>query len=143
MRGIVNTLADLESHYMPEPNTGCWLWLDAIHHNGYGRFRVKGREILAHRASYEFYIGQIPQILEIDHLCRNRICVNPEHMELVTRRVNVLRGVGISANNAKKAQCPRGHAYDKFRTRGARIERVCSRCRAESSRKFYSGGGGL
>ena len=87
----------------------CWEWT-AQRNWGYGRFALTHRKMVrAHRFSYELHKGPIPQGLVIDHLCRNKACVNPDHLELVTNRENVLRGVGTSAVNAKKTHCKRGH----------------------------------
>ncbi len=72
---------------------GCWLWTSAIHKKGYGQFGVGDHTYQAHRWSYEYFIGPIPQGLQLDHLCRNRACVHPEHVEPVTSRVNGHRGL--------------------------------------------------
>lgn len=72
--------------------SGCWDWLDPLHKNGYGKFFADGAAHYAHRWSYEHFVGPIPDGLVIDHLCRNRACVNPEHMEPVTQQTNVRRG---------------------------------------------------
>jgi hypothetical protein len=93
----------------------CWPWTAGTSGSraAYGvlAFKVKGRTIhkYAHRIAYELEIGPIPEGLEIDHLCRNPICVNPAHLEPVTHRENVLRGEATSAQNARKAHCIRGH----------------------------------
>src|SRR3990172_4211550 len=78
--------------YIPEPNTGCWLWAGNLDTPGYGQISSLGRKVLAHRLSYIFLRGPIPRGLQIDHLCRVRSCVNPDHMELVTSRENASRG---------------------------------------------------
>ncbi len=79
------------SKYTVEPNTGCWLWTAHVVKGGYGRFR-DGRMVLAHRWSYEHFNGPIPAGEEVDHLCRVRSCVNPQHLEAVTHVINVNRG---------------------------------------------------
>src|SRR5690348_1907218 len=88
----------------------CWTW-QATQTNGYGQFKIDGKQRYAHRVSYELTVGPIPDGLQIDHLCRNRACVNPAHMEPVTPRVNTLRGIGGAAARAARTHCPRGHAY--------------------------------
>lgn len=80
-----------------EDESGCWLWVGECNDNGYGRFSVKGRKVYAHRSSYEIHVGPIPEGLHIDHLCRVRNCVNPEHLEPVTRSENVRRGIRARA----------------------------------------------
>lgn len=90
---------------------GCWDWVGAVSTNGYGSWRTSGRSQPAHRAMYERHKGPIPDGLQIDHLCRNRKCVNPDHMEPVTLIENVLRGVGFSGRNRRKTHCRRGHEY--------------------------------
>lgn len=93
-----------------EDGSGCWLWTGAMYKNGYGYVYVLGRNRTgAHRAVYEKLVGPIPRGLVLDHLCRNPRCVNPGHLEVVTRRVNNLRGVGINARYAARTHCDRGH----------------------------------
>lgn len=96
--------------------SGCWRWLGYVDPNGYGRKNLRKHEgggyVYAHRWSYEQMVGPIPEGLTIDHLCRNRGCVNPEHLEPVTRGENVLRGEGPAAQAARKTHCPKGHAYE-------------------------------
>ncbi len=93
----------------------CWLWTGAIIANsGYGQFRYarrSGGRVLAHRYAYELLIGLIPEGLVIDHLCRNRACVRPSHLEAVTHRENILRGEGLAAQNARKTHCTQRHPY--------------------------------
>lgn len=91
-------------------DTPCLTWT-AYKLDGYGRFSVGGKIWYAHRVAYEALVGPIPQGLMIDHLCRNRSCVNVEHMEPVTNRVNILRGDTVTAANAAKTHCPQGHEY--------------------------------
>ena len=90
---------------------GCHNWLGAYDHHGYGRFydRKIKKAVFAHRTAYELFVGPIPEGLTLDHLCRNRGCVNPRHLEPVTHQVNILRGVGLAAQRAKQTHCKRGH----------------------------------
>jgi hypothetical protein len=107
--------------------SGCWLWIASIRKDGYARFQVDGEARLGHRFAYEFVNGPVPPGLELDHLCRVRRCVNPAHLEPVTRRVNVLRGESPAAVHARKTACPNGHPYDMTNTNGARKCRQCIR----------------
>jgi hypothetical protein len=110
---------------------GCWGW-DAGHTPaGYAKFWRDGRTQLAHRLIYEHERGPIPDGLVIDHLCRNRGCVNPDHLEVVTTRTNLLRGDTLAAANVAKTHCRNGHEYDDANTYrapdGQRMCRVCMR----------------
>ncbi len=108
----------------------CWLWTATLD-QGYGRFSVApGRSARAPRVAYELFVGPIPADRQIDHLCRNRACVNPAHLELVTSRTNTLRGEGRTARNARKTHCPKGHAYAPENTLVSKNrERFCLECR--------------
>ena len=113
----------------------CWFWEAGMNDDGYGRFfykRVNKKCLIvyAHRFVYELMVGPIPEGLEPDHLCRNPACVNPAHLELVTRRTNTLRGIGPSAQKAQQTHCLRGHPFDLFNTyrnNGRRQCRICGR----------------
>ena len=88
-----------EEKYIPEPNTGCWLWTGGVTGGVsgpklYGVMKIKGKRAMAHRVAYELYVGEIPEGLIIDHLCRQPCCVNPDHLEPVTPSENILRGNG-------------------------------------------------
>lgn len=116
---------------VPEPNTGCWLWLARIDRAGYGRLQVGGKKLMAHRVAYESLVGPLPPDKPyLDHLCRVRSCVNPDHLEPVTFRENVLRGISPAADCARKQTCVHGHPLSGPNTRidkrtGARVCRVC------------------
>lgn len=111
----------------------CWVW-QANNTNGYGLFRVNGQRTpaSAHRWSYEFFGGVIPEGLHIDHLCRNPSCVNPAHLEPVTPRENVLRSRGLPAMNHQKTHCKWGHPLsgENLRTqiRNGHPKRRCKKC---------------
>lgn len=113
--------------------TGCWEWSGDHTPDGYGRLTSLRHTILVHRYSYQRHVGPIPDGLQLDHLCRNRGCCNPAHLEPVTAQVNSRRGVGPSAVNAAKEACHRGHPFTPENTTerasGARECRMCNRAR--------------
>lgn len=127
----LTVLERFEAKYIPEPNSGCWLWDAAYGRDGYGRFWVAGKMECAHRWVYEHYIGLIPDGLQLDHLCRVPSCVNPYHLEPVTSQENTLRGVSPPAVNLDKTHCIRGHEFTventRIHSRGWRICRSCDR----------------
>ena len=117
---------------------GCMIWTGNRHSEGYGTLSVsipKKRTMkYAHRLSYEHFIGPIPAGLHIDHLCRNRPCVNPTHLEPVTCRLNLLRGIGHAAVQAKRTHCPKGHPYDGDNLITFEGHRQCRECHREFDR---------
>ena len=115
---------------------GCWEWRAAINDSGYGVFSIYGWRYKAHRVSYEEIVGPIPGNLVIDHLCRNRACVRPSHMEVVTRAENVRRGIGVSAMNSLKTHCPQGHPYKGDNLRVYNGSRHCQECRRMASSRY-------
>lgn len=100
----------LATRIVINPQSGCWEWSLHKDKDGYGNVSVNGKTRRAHVVSYETFRKQIPSGLVVDHLCRNRGCINPEHLEPITNRVNVIdRAIGIIAENAKKTHCKYGH----------------------------------
>ena len=112
----------------------CWEWTAGTNEMGYGLMRAAGDRLLAHRISYTYWRGQIPDGLSLDHLCRNRRCVNPAHLEATTHRTNILRGVGFTAQHARKDECIHGHPLSGdnlwIDSRGSRVCRECNRGRS-------------
>lgn len=124
------------------PN-GCWEWQGGKSGWGYGRLYVRGRMQVAHRASFEEFVGPIPVGREVDHLCRNPCCINPAHLEAVTHKENVLRGNGTAAQNARKTHCAQGHELTEaniIRECGRRLCRQCTlaRRRIANRRRYWA-----
>jgi hypothetical protein len=117
---------------------GCWVWQRARQRNGYGKARLSERDWLAHRLSYEAHIGPIPDGMQIDHLCRNRACVKPAHLEPVTVRQNLLRGQGVTAREAAQTHCIHGHPFTGPNLYlDPRGRRQCRQCRRAAGRRRY------
>ena len=112
----------------------CWLWRGPTR-SGYGRVKLNGATRTAHRVVYELLVGPIPDGLQLDHLCRVRNCVNPEHLDPVSARENTLRGNGVAAVHARKTHCSKGHLFDEKNThRIYGTWRQCRTCNNEYSR---------
>lgn len=127
----------------PEPNSGCWLWTAAMHRNGYGKIGYLGRTRTTHRLAYEELIGPIPDKLQLDHLCRVRCCVNPNHMEPVTAQTNILRGNCpkiVAQRNLSKTHCVRGHEFTAANTRRYGTSRNCRLCACIHTKKYRQKG---
>lgn len=115
----------------------CWLWTGVTNAGGYGRFTIGYSNIMAHRWSYENAVGPIPEGLQIDHLCSVKRCVNPEHLEAVTGRVNTLRAPNAPATiHAAQTHCAHGHEFTAENTyTPSGGGRYCRTCRAEREAK--------
>lgn len=113
----------------------CWHWLGAVSKNGYSKSFMDYKTTTGHRVFYTYYKGVVPEGLQIDHLCRNKLCVNPEHLEAVTSRENIIRGTGFAAKNSKKKKCLRRHLLsgdNLYITPDGR--RQCKKCRYKSAK---------
>ena len=123
----------LWSFISPEPNSGCWLWTGAISDTGYGNFYLNRKTVNAHKLLYQALREPVPAGLELDHKCRIRSCVNPDHLEPVTRSVNQKRGI-----NCTHTACPIGHLYSELKNCGVRSNgrtycAECARIRARNN----------
>lgn len=137
-------LRDLSAKYGPD---ACWPWPGSAKHDGYGRSSVTvdgvPRVFLVHREAWARLRGPIPKDATLDHLCRNRKCLNPAHLEPVSLVENVMRGESPIAANAEKTHCANGHPYDDENTnwktdRRGRKSRECISCRREYQRQYYA-----
>lgn len=113
----------------------CWVWNKCRNNNGYGQIGINGKTKLAHRVSYEEYVGQIPEGLGLDHLCRVRACIRPDHMEPVTQQENCKRGLG-GKYPRNITHCPRGHVYDEANTRSYKNLRNCRACNRAACKQY-------
>ena len=126
----------------PEPISGCHLWSGAMNPTGYGSFGIKVsygvfKNVLAHRFAYQLAHGTIPSGLCVDHKCRIRACVNPDHLRLVTRGQNVLENShGLAARNAAAVRCCRGHEFSDGNTSNVLGRRICKTCKRERARRI-------
>jgi len=125
--------------------SGCWEWIAYRNPDGYGTFSIRHWPCMAHRISYEYYYGEIDPNLTIDHLCRNRGCVNPYHLEQVTIKTNIRRGLtglvnnnrkGKDTHNGRKTHCKRGHEYNEKNTYYSKLGRDCRKCKALRQKQY-------
>lgn len=130
------TVAEWFLTFVDKPESGCWEWTGFKDRNGYGKFNALEGEQLAHRAAYRLFVGEIRKDLTLDHICRNRGCVNPEHLDCVSHSENMRRSpLWKGTKNAAKTHCRKGHPYDAtntFRYRDGR--RDCRTCMNERNR---------
>ncbi len=126
----------LEQRVTREPNSGCWLWLGSVTPKGYALASLRNRSFQVHRRAFEELRGPIGDgSLVIDHLCRVRSCVNPLHMEPVSNRENILRGVASAAVNARKTHCKHGHEFTEENTRTRPDGRECITCKRAAAKR--------
>ncbi len=120
-------------------DVGCWEWLAAISGSGYGLFWLDGRYVGAHRVAVEFDGRKIPTGMHTDHLCSNRSCVRPDHLEVVTPQENQRRSTSVSGLNAAKVECAHGHPLSGDNLYLWRGHRHCRTCVNERNRKYRRG----
>ncbi len=131
------TLREYCEQRLRRDDGGCWMWTGFIQRDGYGViFSRHRRHALAHRVMYELYRGEIPAGLVVDHLCRNRACVNPAHMEPVTIVENIWRGVAPAAQNKRKTHCKYGHELSVDNTYTWNGKRACRACGKRKTREY-------
>jgi hypothetical protein len=139
-----NVLKRFLSKIKKDKNSFCWIWIGTISWKGYGTFCVmKNRKSFntnAHRVSYMIYKGEIPEGMTVHHICHNKKCVNPNHLELKTNYENRLEGNCWSAVNARKTHCKNGHEFNKeniyYHLRNGSLRRYCRLCRIEATKKW-------
>lgn len=131
------TVKHPEYRYRVDNGTGCWLWTATLNTAGYGVAPTgkRGGKTLAHRLVYTFHVGAVPTGLELDHLCRFRHCVNPDHLEPVTHAENVRRGHN-GRHNKVKTHCPTGHAYIGDNIKWYQGRRYCRECHRIDGRRY-------
>lgn len=135
------TISKFTLKYFINQETGCWEWTAGKSSDGHAMMYLEGKMIYAHRWSYEYYNTVIPSKYIIDHLCRVRHCVNPNHLEAVTSKENVRRGdhSRMGWNNKEKTHCPNNHEYSKENTYIKNKKyRVCATCAKEQSKNYYN-----
>lgn len=129
----------------PEPNSGCWIWTGFVNAGGYGHFSEGYDNFYAHRWAYEHFKGAIPAGLHLDHRCRVRCCVNPEHLDPVTPAENTLRAVRLEFGGGqhRHTHCPKGHEYAVHgrlqswkRGKFVRDRFLCRVCKNDAARKL-------
>lgn len=127
------SLLDTHPHFIVVVPSSCWIWIANTTHDGYGMVAIGKSKAYTHVFEFEKHRGPKPKGLELDHLCRNRACCNPEHLEPITHRENILRGNTLPAMLAKKTHCLRGHPFSGSNLRvnktGSRTCIACCRIR--------------
>ncbi len=117
--------------------TACHTWIGPVGDGGYGRVQFRNTHMGAHKAAYIKAVGEVPEGFVLDHLCRNRLCIRPDHLEPVTDRTNILRGIGPTAENARKTHCLNGHPLSGDNLIESPGRRRCRACRTSKDREAW------
>jgi len=135
--GLWNKLPSLADRI--DASGDCWEWMGPQTVRGYGQVGIDAKKVFVHRFVWESLVGPIPAGLQIDHLCRNIICCNPDHLEVVTLKENCRRGYSPAAKHGRKTHCPQGHPYsgDNLYV-GPKGNRKCRQCSRASNRRWYA-----
>lgn len=144
MKGLFDLPERIQSRIMPCATTGCWLWAGCLNkQTGYGAVSWKLKARPVHRLVWEILAGPVPHGLQIDHLCRERSCCNPLHLEPVTQKTNILRGESPMAKCARRTTCGRGHEYTASNAAFHKNQRgrKCKICIAERQKEYIAKGG--
>lgn len=134
MVGRRNTIEDILSR-CEKTTDGCWVWMGSKSPNGYGYVSWQDKMTLVHRLIYEERVWPVGEGLQLDHLCRNRACCNPMHLEEVSQQENIRRGMGGQVNR-EKIHCPYGHPYDAENTHHYKGDRWCRECSRRRGREY-------
>lgn len=132
------SVRDIPRHHLAADKGPCWIWTAFKNPKGYGRVTYKSRNLSAHEAVFFMLIGPKPEGRCLDHLCRNRSCCNPQHLEPVTMRENIMRGDNFMAANIHKTHCPSGHPYSQENTYLTKDGRACRECHRIRSNERYA-----
>ena len=140
-RRPVPPLERFNQQFVPEPNSGCWLWTGSVNQSGYGQIEVGKKNCRAHRFAWLTHRGEIPPGMVLDHICRTRSCVNPDHLRPVSVRENVLHNsLGVTAKHALSETCSRGHRLVETNCVRSRLpHRICRICQNRRSREWRQG----
>ena len=123
---------------MPEPNTGCFIWIGCLFNGDYGRMWVRDKQIMAHRISYFVHKGEIPEAFVIDHICNHTPCINPQHLEAKTQKDNGYRSKHSPTTiNAQKTHCKNGHEFTEENTNSTIYGRRCITCVKKYKSEWY------
>lgn len=125
--------------YVHKAPSGCWEWTGGLDPNGYGKWSWQGKTIATHRLSYWVHAGPIPEGAVLDHLCRNRKCCNPEHLQPISIAENTLRGESDAAKNKYKQTCGKGHPLvgENLYVRPDTQARMCRTCMRQATQRYH------